>query len=128
MPPRKGSKKTRKPKKKSLKKHQSRPRRTSERVVYVPVIYRRSRPKSPPRRPHHYSYNRHPRHSDYNEHVNRVNYSSNTSDLSQQDLIQRQLKASADSYVPNFMHVSSNELAIPPPYMKLNGMRMFASA
>ncbi len=126
MPPRKGSKKTRKPKNKSLKKQQSRPR-TSERVVYVPVIYRRSRPKSPPRRPHHYSYHRHG-HSDYHEHVNRVNYSSNTSDLSQQDLIQRQLKASADSYVPNFMHVSSNELAIPPPYLKMNGMRMFARA
>ncbi len=114
MPPRKGSKKIRKSKRKSSKSL----RKSPKRVVYVPIIYR---PKSPHRRPHHH-------HSDFNEHVNRVNYSSNISDLSQQDLIQRQLKASANSYVPNYMHVSSNELAIPPPYLKMNGMRMFASA
>lgn len=113
MPSRKGSKKTRKSKKSSKS-----PRRSHKRVVYVPIIYR---PKSQTRRPHHH-------HSDFNEHVDRVNYSSNISGLSQQDLIQRQLKASADSYVPNFMHVSSNELAIPPPYLKMNGMRMFARA
>ena len=115
-PPRKGSKKTRK-----SKKSKSSRRSSQKQVVYVPIVHYRHRPKSPQRRPHH-------NHSDFNEHVDRVNYSSNISGLSQQDLIQRQLKASAKSYVPNFMHVSSNELAIPPPYLKMNGMRMFARA
>ncbi len=131
MPPRKSSTKKGKKSKKSNKSNKSRSekRRTPERVVYVPVVhYRHHLPKSPlyRRRPHHYSYTRRPHHSDYNEHVNRVNY-ADTPDLSHQDLVQRQLKANPESYVPNFMHVSSSELAIPPPYRKQNGMRAFAN-
>jgi hypothetical protein len=42
--------------------------------------------------------------------------------------MQRQLKQNAEAYVPNYMYVSSEELAIPPPNRKRNGMRMFSSA
>lgn len=68
-----------------------------------------------------------PQHQQHvHEHLNRVNY-AHESELSEQDLQQRKLKANSTSYVPNLMHVSSNELAIPAPYLKRNGMRTFAS-
>ena len=128
MPPRKGSEKIKRSKKSKKSKKQPKPKRISERIIYVPVVHYHRRPKRPSMRPHHYSYSFHPGHEHLHNHINRVNYSSNTSELSQQDLIQRQLKENTDSYIPNFMHVSSDELAIPPPYLKRNGMRMFASA
>lgn len=82
-----------------------------------------SEPKLQPR-PHHYEY----RSGDIHEHLNRVNYAPSHK-LTQHDEIQRQLKQNADKYVPNYMHVSSNELAIPAPLKHMQrGMRMFTSA
>lgn len=131
-----GSKKARKATKKP-----ARNQRTSVRVPKTPVRVYVPYPYVPPYvqpyvhrpvmynyvpRPHVHSPPQHHQHH-VHEHLNRVNY-AHESELSRQDLEQRKLKERADSYVPNVMHVSSDELAIPAPYLRKNGMRVFSSS
>lgn len=76
-------------------------------------------------KPHHYNYQYHS--GDVHDHLNRVNHGARN-ELSQQDEMQRQLKNEERNYKPNYMHVSSNELAIPAPLKRMQqGMRVFTS-
>ncbi len=75
-------------------------------------------------RAHHYEYTS----GDIHDHLNRVNRGASYT-LSQQDLMQRQMKNEEKKYIPNYMHVSSDELAIPAPMKQFqHGMRMFTNA
>ncbi len=115
------------------KRKDSRRSRKQSRPIILRQIYYVQRPRpvyvssapAPPqrklKRPHHYEY----RSGDAHEHLNRVNTRPDD-ELSVQDRIQRQLKHNAENYKPNYMHVSSEELAIPAP-RRVNGMRVFTN-
>lgn len=94
-------------------------------VIIQPVYYvrRASDIRKPQKRPHHYEYSSNS--NSIHEHLNRVNYRPDR-ELTVQDRMQRQLKQNAENYKPNYMHVSSEELAIPAP-RRVNGMRMFTN-
>lgn len=91
---------------------------------------RPSRRRSNVRRiPHHYEYTSG---TSVHEHLNRIHASNKGAYVSShQDEAQRQLMHKAAPPAPaNYMHVSSNELAIPAPLMMKKmqkGMRMFTS-
>lgn len=119
MPARKKSKSSR------IRKRSMRRRHRRHQPVIIQPVYYYARRASGTRRPHHYEYSSISNPNSVHEHLNRVNYSPDH-ELSVQDRIQRQLKQNAKNYRPNYMHVSSEELAIPAP-RRVNGMRVFTN-
>jgi hypothetical protein len=133
MPPssRRSQKKTKKPStrrsRRTRKKNNESRRRDSSKEIHI-YHHRPFRNNvTIDTRPHHHHYTS--SNYDVHDHLNRVNRGA-SDELSQQDEIQRQLKKNATNYVPNYMHVSSNEIAIPAPLLlnkMQSGMRVFTS-
>ena len=90
-------------------------------IYYYPFNVPQPVIRKPKQRPHHYEYSS----DSVHEHLNRVNHRPDH-ELSVQDQMQRQLKQNVENYKPNYMHVSSEELAIPAP-RRINGMRVFTN-
>jgi len=115
--------------KKSTRQRKKSDRRRSVKKIYYHYNYHHpttrtytyTNPNPTLPRAHHYES------GSVHDHLNRINHAASQS-ISYQDEMQRQLKKNEKQYVPNYMHVSSDELAIPAPLKHMQqGMRMFTN-